>query len=759
MPHLTALPRSLRPWLTGLLITTALLGAAPALAQKQQKLFPTSALPKRPDSKPLDTKGEFLLRADEVLYDRNNDMMVARGQVEISQGQRIMMADLVTYDRKNQVVSATGNVVLMEPSGDVLFAEQAEITDDMRDGLIRNFRALLFDNSRMAAATAQRIDGNRKEMTKAVFSPCNLCKDDPKKAPLWQLKGERVTHDEEHHEITYRDATLEMWGVPVFYVPYFSHPDPSVERRSGFLLPTIGRSDQLGVIFGMPYYGIIDDSSDFTLEPRGYSSEGALVAGEVRKRFNHGNLRVAGSLLNGRRVEAGEITDDRTWRGSIAAEGRFDLDENWRAGFDVNRATDRTYLRRFKIGSDYGSRGRYNLPDQLTSAGWVENFTERSYFNASAFAFQSLRPDISSQALPKIHPYAQYQLLGPADRIGGRFQVDSNFLSLTRETGIDSTRLSTTFGYYLPYIGRWGDVWEASASVQADAYSVNDVPLRGDANNLYDGSAGRVHPQFAVNVRYPLIRRQGTNSIMLEPRVGIVVGPNGNNPDKIPNQDSQIFEFDETKLFTTRRFTGYDRVASGSRIDYGLGGGVYGDKGGATTFFVGQSVRNTDDAVYPTGAGLDDKVSDIVGRLSIKPQQWLDLSYRFRLDHDKYILNRQEVAATIFHQGAALSVAYIDYNRDLYTINNRQAETAVVSGVLPLGTLFPAASAWTLYGTYHRDLEAEQTRLARFGVIYRDECFASMLLFERDYSYDADVKVGTSVIFRLGFKYLGDFGG
>lgn len=730
-----------------------LVAAADVAAQTKAQFFPQSSLPKRDNSQPLDPKGEFLMRADEVSYDRNNEIVTATGNVEISQGNRMLLADTISYNRRTETITASGNLVWMEPSGDVMFGEYAEIKDDLRDALVRDFRALLVDNSRLAANTARRTDGSKKEMTRGVFSPCDLCKDDPTKAPLWQIKGTRITHDEVGHDIEYRDATLEMWGVPVFYLPYFSHPDPSVSRRSGFLAPVVGTSSDLGLMFGMPYYGIIDETSDFTFEPRFYTEEGVLGAGEVRKRFTNGSLRLAGSLVDGREVDGTTVKDDRSLRGNIAGEGRIDFGDNWRGGFDLSRATDRTYLKRFKIGSDYLSKGTYSVPNQLTSDAFVEGFMGRSYANVSAFAFQSLRSIDRRDTIAKVHPSATYEFVGPTDRLGGRFQVDTNLLSLSREEGADSNRLASNTSYRLPIAGAFGDIWTITGSVRADAYSVNDVPLANAAVNTYDGTTGRLSPQIAVDWRYPLIRRFEGSSVVVEPRVQFVASPNGGNPQKIPNEDSLGFEFDDTNLFSLRRFAGYDRIDSGQRVDYGLTATWYRGNGGSISGFLGQSLRAQKDSTYQVGSGLEDNFSDIVGRLSVRPLEWLDLTYRFRWDHDGLQARREEVGATFFRWGGALSVSYINFDNRAADSTLPPAQQVTFSGVVPL------FQYWSLFGMAIYDLDAKEMRQTRAGISYRDECFGMALTFEQDNVTDRELDKDVAILFRIGFKYLGDFGG
>ena len=205
--------------------------------------------------------------ADSVEYDRENSLVIAQGHVEAWQNDHVLRADHITFDRNTGVAAAKGNVVLLEPDGQVLFADYAELTQDMKNGVLRDMRAILAENGRLAANGARRTDGQINELSRVVYSTCNLCAKDPTRPPLWQIRALSAVQDLEHKKIEYQDAVMEMYGIPVGYMPYFWHADPSVKRASGLLIPSIGASSHIGAFFAQPYYWVIDDQSDATFTP------------------------------------------------------------------------------------------------------------------------------------------------------------------------------------------------------------------------------------------------------------------------------------------------------------------------------------------------------------------------------------------------------------------------------------------------------------------------------------------------------------
>jgi LPS-assembly protein len=207
-------------------------------------LLTTTMLPwmvQAEDSKTGPGSTPMLMNADDLRYDESTGVVTARGNIELSQGERVLIADLVSYNRTTDTVTAIGNVSLMEPNGEVLFSNYAVLQNELKTGVIENLRVLLSDGSRVAANHAERTAGGRKIMEQGVFSPCSLCRKDPTRAPLWQIKANKIIHHETRNDIEYRGAVLEMFGVPVLYTPYLVHPDPTVDRRSGLLAP-LGRA-------------------------------------------------------------------------------------------------------------------------------------------------------------------------------------------------------------------------------------------------------------------------------------------------------------------------------------------------------------------------------------------------------------------------------------------------------------------------------------------------------------------------------------
>jgi LPS-assembly protein len=698
---------------------------------------------------PYDREAPVLVKADEAAYDQELGIVTARGHVELSQSDRVLLADTVSYNQKTGVVIASGNVSMMEPTGEVMFANFMELHDQMRDGFAKDMRLLLSDDSRAAANTGKRTDGNRTVLDKAVYSACDLCQDHPEDAPLWQIKAITIIHDQEAQRIYYKNAVMEVYGVPVFYTPYFSSADPTVKRASGFLAPTYGHDTNLGFLLKTPYYYVISPSADVTLEPWFMTNTPPLLFMEYRQRTDDGRFIIESSITKGNpdpvTGTGARFLDDEV-RGHIFGTGRFNLDDDWKAGFDIARTTDDTYLLRYHFSND----------DTLTTDAFVQGFHDRSYAEADAFAFQGLLITDVPGISPLVLPFLQYQYVGQPNRYGAYYTLDSNALSIYRTQGEQTRRLSSTVGWNLPYTAAAGDVFNFRLQLRGDGYDVSPgLDPTGSFFVHESGGTGRVEPLAYLEWRYPFVRSAGSVQEVIEPIISAVATPNGGNPAKIPNEDSQNVEFDDTNLFSIIRFPGLDRYEGGERMSYGLHGALYGLSGGYTDVLVGQSIRaRADDSTFPIDTGLDKQVSDIVGHVSVVPSPWLDVTERFRMDHANLRVHRNEITLGTGPTFARFSVSYVQIDNQLSQTQFGERQE------LGLGMNLQFTRYWHLSASWLRDLSDDPTDIAgtldtNVGLHYTDECVDILFSLERQNIRDQDIQPSTSFNVKFTLRNLG----
>ncbi|MBV8337047.1 MAG: LPS-assembly protein LptD [Alphaproteobacteria bacterium] len=736
-----------------------------------------------------DQHSPILFRADEVEYDEQLALTVARGHVEISQNGLVLLADTVSYNQRTDTVTASGNVSFSQPTGEILFADFMELRDSMNEGFARNVRMLLADRSRLAANTARRTNGNRTELRRGVYSPCDLCKNDPSAPPAWQLKAREIDHDKEQQLIEFRDATMEIDGWPVFYSPYISAPDPSLKRATGFLVPSIGGSNTLGANVTIPYYWVLGPDKDLTLTPRFMSQAGALVTGDYRQDFSNGALEAVASG-NHSNVGTGSSSSNEgeQWRGQINEHSVFDLNETFRTGLDLQRVSDQTFLTRFGFGNP--------LLNAMISRGYLEGFETRASTDINSYAFQPLLPGIGTSTQPIVLPVANQNWQSEPDIFDGRWNLNANLLDIVRQVGTQTRRLSLGSEWDRTFYDGIGGQYKFLAGTRGDGYWINNLsnvsnPELPSAFFPVDGqpaaaptptsfTTGRAFPQVGLVWSYPFIHRGDQITELIEPIVGGFAAPSSGNRRNIPNEDSLAFQFWDSDLFRPDRLAGYDILDTGQRVDYGAKFGLYDKDGGSYRALVGQSYRAQPNLFLPLTSGAANRLSDVVGRVVLSPNSYLDLIYRFRYEASSNNpgSNLQQVGVSAGPPSLRLSTTFVYLPAQLQSqvVTNPSPGQNVLYGKREQVTFSTTAKLtryWSLQAAQTINLTTSTTLVngvatpsassaslnASLSAIYQDECMAFIASATQSGIRNGDVTPGVAVLFSVVFKNLGEIGG
>jgi LPS-assembly protein len=700
---------------------------------------------------PISREAPVTFSADQVEYERDKSLVRAKGHVEAWQNGVVLRADEVTFNRQTGEAVARGHITLIQPDGQVLFADYAALDRGLRNGTFGDPRALLPGNGRFAANGGRRTEGLINELSKAVYSTCNLCAKDPTAPPLWQLRARTATDDEEHQRIEYTDAELQMFGVPVAYFPYFWHASPSAKRESGLLVPTFGVSSHIGAFFAQPYYWVIDDQSDATFTPMMTSEAGPELSLEYRRRFNSGFFNLDASTAYSR----GQA------EGTINLRGQFNINDTWRTGFSVERASSASYVTNFHLGSIVGGD-----PSVLPSTLYTEGFGEGAYARLETRTYQSVNTQIAQSKLPFVLPQFQYSYFGRPDSWGGRLSIDTNGFNVVRGDGTNTRRGALTVNWDRPFTGALGDFWTVRLHVDAATYNAskfNEQPNFGTRASISDA---RAQPAAAVDFRWPFMRDSGAwGTQLIEPMAELVVSPvvGDSQVNRYPNEDSlDIFNFTDSTLFGFRRFGGIDRLEGGDRANVALHGAWY-LAGTALDGIIGQSYRTTKDTWLPAVSGLRDQVSDVVARMTFSPASWLDLTYRTRLDHRTLTPTYKEAVATAGVPAFNMTAGYISTPFDPYYFYDQPVPPPAGSPFyIPRNEVtLGAATRWGHYranGYVRRDLARGKMVAAGADAIYEDECFIADLRFSRRFTDLNGDNGSTTVLLQFTFKTIGEFG-
>ena len=727
-----------------------------------------------------------LLQANELIDDAQNQRYIARGDVEAHFEGRILKADTLYYYPESKRIHAIGSVVVVDKDGTVEFADEMELSDDLSSAVALAFFARLSNNATIGATQATHSkDGARNTLTKAFYTACKAClgKDgDGSHKPTWRLRARKVVQNQKTQMINYRDAVLEVKGIPVFYSPIFSHPDPESGRRSGLLFPQIRQSGKYGVSFEQPYYQVLGPYADATLTPRVFSKVNPLMVGELRRNFHTGQVRMDGSVTYEQDFDGQGTKFGKTEiRGHIFAEGKFKVSNKWQWGFGAAGVTDDLFLRRYDLQGETTTRGIYRTNSRrLNNQIYAQGQSERFFAQAGTIRFQGLRAGDVDNTFPIVGPLFDLRRHVDDPLLGGNMLLRANTVALTRIDGTDSRRASLSLDWSRRLVSRSGMILRPFAQGRTDLYQIHNTDFFADlgSNNR---SLARALGVIGADLRWPFFRPGRNVSWTIEPLIQLAASPNGDGAGSytsittdpngnvvgtlksiIPNEDSIAVEFDGTSLFSANRFSGFDRWEGGLRAN--IGGQISGrwGKNGEVSLLAGQTIRSRVNTDFTLASGLRGKSSDYVSTFSISPGTILKLRAHARFDKNDFSVKRIETNLTVkmrkdqlgplgkIVHGFNASVGYLNFDDAI--ASGRPTEE--IRGRATVGI----TKHWSITGSATRDLDAKRARGVGIGLIYKDDCSSLEIIYRNNNTSDRTLTPNASVGIRFTLVTLGSFG-
>jgi len=666
--------------------------------------------------------------ADSISYSQNAQVMTATGNVMLNQKGTVLQADKLVYNQQSEQGMAQGNVVLTRPDGVKLYAKSAELSENFNNALFEDVSLKLADGSTFSSQSVVRKDnGNTSVFDKAFFTPCTYCT--PEK-PLWDISAQQIKHDYAQQEYEFYHAFFDVKGVPIFYWPYLTFPDFQVKRKTGFLTPSLANSTEMGFGFELPFFWDISDSQDLYLEPIITGRHFPLIQGQYRGIYHQSQLMTSFSMT--------KDDDDNNKEGHIKIYYQNDLTSSLRFTGQYYRVSNQTYFRRYPIN---------NVDDQEP---WIKSFGKLEYFGAQSYGFlnvmdfQNLRRYVSNDSMPIVSQIDYSYTSKPIWK--GLYSVSTiNGADIYRKTEERSTRLSFEQSFVLPYISSWGLVFENKLSARVDGYA-----LRFEDNR--STNQGRFYTVASSKISYPLVSYGKNYSQVIEPVLMGVLSPNSKPDNRIPNEDSLDVVFDDVNLFSANRYDGYDRVETGTRLNYGLLWRLYGPKNMYLSAMLGQYYRIRRDNTSMANAGFERHFSDYVGYLNMDFKDF-GLGYRFRFNQEDFSQEMSEARFYIGRNPLKLNVSYLYLKASKEALINKALKDREEIYISVNSKLTQAFSS---FGYYRYDLSKDGGPTeAGGGLQYDNECISLLFTVEKEFTKDQNYKGDTSFYVRLLLKTLG----
>jgi LPS-assembly protein len=655
--HLKLGKRMLRETVSrgGFLFVLAVASSAPSFAIVHKEFVaPLAALPAAGTVAQVD--------AAKIDFDPKTKIAVATGLVRMTYGPYVLTATRVQYNQTTGDFKADGTVILNEPNGNVLQADNLTITEKFKAGFAAKMKALLTNDVTLTADYAQRTSDGITVYENVVYTACKNF-DGKKGAPVWSIETDETTHDNNSHNLYHVNPRFKIAGHTVLALPYWQQADPTVKRRTGWLAPNFKFGKTFGVGVATPYFVNLAPNYDLTFTPLPNSKQGLAGDVEWRHRLANGsyNIQAFGAY---QRNPFGPY-DDQTWRGAVKTSGDFAINQDWNWGWNGLLQSDRSFLNNYD----------YDKSDIVQNDVHTTGLWDQTYVNAQVLNFQSLNLAIDQNELPTALPFISGEKIVPDAALGGDLKFNWSAYSIHRDVsatpfatvnlGTDQTRATGQVEWKTQLFSDAGLAVTPFANVRSDIYIANNVPDASVVGGIRASEiTTRILPAAGVDVRFPFIASYDSGQSIISPVFQIIAAANESSSNKISNEDSATVGFDHTSLFLTDRFTGLDRYEGGTRANLGLTYTFLGSSGNFIRASAGESVHLAGQNSFITGSGLEGSQSDLVGSLVVQPWDGVSLSYEARVEEDFSRINRQEATASLTFDRIAANVSFLNFGAE-----------------------------------------------------------------------------------------------
>ena len=447
-----------------------------------------------------DNNDEILINADEIEVSDDGEKITASGNVNISTDNILSSSDNFVYQKRDERIDASGNIIVKDSIGNYYYFDNFISDKKFNEAIGTNTKIRLKDGSRIAGKSFSRKNSKINQINNASYTPCNRDNYLLKNCPGWKLSAKRVIHDSEKQNIYYEGATLSILNIPILYTPFFAHPDPTVKKRSGLLMPSISNDNNLGTSFSLPFFYNISSNYDLTFTPTIQTSSDDYYSLDYRHLTKNYKLNINSSISNN---ESKSGTKNHIFIGGAVKNpfGKFD--------YKIETSNNDTYLRK-------------NYINDLTILTSGLNFTKEmgnSYLDFSSYIYKHLN-NPSDQKWEYVYPTINYDIYDYKDEIYGlNWQIRNSLLNYRDINKNYNQQISTEISSKKINVSRKTGIKFENTFQNRFIYFNNST---NDFNQI------RVFPQLASKISYPLNRKTNNRNEVLEPIIMPILAPYNN---------------------------------------------------------------------------------------------------------------------------------------------------------------------------------------------------------------------------------------
>ncbi|MCD9146709.1 LPS assembly protein LptD [Pseudophaeobacter sp. MA21411-1] len=653
--------------------------------------------------------------------------LIAKGNVEAFRGDVRLQARQITFEESSGTLQIEGPIRIDQGGDITILADAAEMDRDLRDGLLTGARMIFKQQLQMASLEMARVGGRYTQLYKTSVTSCHVCDDG--EPPLWQIRAERVIHDQVEQQLYFEGAQVRVLDVPVFYFPAVRLPDPSLKRSTGFLVPSTRSTSNLGTGIKVPYFFTLGESRDLTLAPYISGSTRTLDA-RYRQAFRRGKIELNGAYTR----DDLQPGDDR---GYLFATGQFHLKNDLQLEFDLKSVSDNAYI------ADYG------LPDldRLRSEITLTRARRDSLLRAGFIKFKTLRDSEDQDLLPSNIGEIYYQKRYFPLSIGGETRLTLEAHGHNRTSDMEGNQTATNGrdqGHITADVD-WRRHWLLAGGLEVEwalGAAVDGFTTYDDS--YYDEHSSRLTPRSRLTLRLPMSKTDASGATQfLEPIVQL--GWSNTIGEDTAHDESNFVEFDQGNLLSLSRFPASDAREDGLSLAYGLNWARFASTGWQAYATLGQVLRQDSDPRFTKSSGLGGVTSDLLLAGQLKFSDGMALTARGLLN-DSLNFSKAEVRGDWYRDDLSLSGSYLWLGTD--PAESRSAETSEIW----LDGSYAVSASWEASANLRYDISDARATRAGIGLAYSNECVTVDLSVNRRYTSTTSVDPSTDFGFSISMN-------
>ena len=698
----------------------------------------------------IDKKKNIIIESNKIEYFKNLELIKSDAATDIKiSNNYIINTSGLNYLRINKILSSNNKTTLLDKFNNKVEAENfvyllqekkfksknLKIIDKDLNEYLTNNALIDLNNNKIAAKDVQiyfakngdfgenarlkgnsmTSDNNETIINKGIFTTCKP-RDD---CPPWTMQSKTITHNKKKKIIEYEKAWLKLYDKPVFYFPKFFHPDPTVKRQSGFLIPTIATSSNSGNSLKIPYFNALADNKDFTFSPRIYFNNDILVQNEYRQveeNFDH----VSDFSL--KKLQEGS-------KSHIFSNTKIDLmsDDLFKSNLEINfeKTSNDTYLKSEKLKNSI-----QNNQSLLNSFVKYEAFDDETDFSLEIASYEDLTKTKNSDKYQFILPSFKLSKILLADSdLNGNLRYSASGVSQKRDTNVTENYLINNFDYNSDRI------LSNNGFVSSFDFLFKNVSKKGKNSTTYkDDFSNKNFLLTNYMLSFPLKKERDNFSSNLSPKLSLRYNPFDN--ENLTNSDRKI---NSTNIFSTNRLGLGDSLEGGQSLTLGFDYDLF--KKDNTRVFsssLGQIFKDKKDSKLPISSKMQNKSSDIVGQIIFTPNNIFDINYNYSADNNLDTMNYNFLETKFKINNFVASFDFLEENNE---IGSGSYFTKDIGYKLDQNNMLSFAT--------RRNRKTDLTEYYNLIYQYKNDCLVAAIEYNKNYYEDRDIRPKEEIYFSL----------